>query len=892
MMTAAGAQARPPRLEPGSVERTGLLAQLAESRQRSCLLVLGPAGSGKTSLALQWRGRAIAYGHDVAWLTAQAGDDGQALLEPLLDALDAVDPHIGREARLLYNRGADGLADDAIAIALVRALMARTRPLLLVLDDWQNVSDSRAHAVLQTLLDFAPPALHIMIVSRSVPPLALARLRAQGTLLELGPADLRFTLDEVRAFVQARIPAATSDDARRLLDLTDGWAAGLHLVALQPGAMPTPVQNAHDFAAYFNREVLARVDEATLEAMTRLAVARSFNQALAAALLGDTAGPALLERLRREHLFLMPWDGAGREGWYRFHPLFRELLVERFEELPREERQRIHARLAQWFGRWRHLREAVHHGVAAGDLHQAADWVEHWAREMFLRGELRQLVRAVSELPRSVLNARPPLLLWVGWTQLCYHRFDACHETLAALRAQLEEGDAESRAHCALLAFSLALQEDDLGAVQGLLPEIQSMRHSSDAVLVGGRRNLLGWMHAHAGEYEQARAVLQGPAPLREDGSPLLDSPFGQLMADALLGLAWLYENDVRRAEPVLRDALTQAEHSLGPFSEPACNAASYLSAALYEGNDLEALRHLLEGRMDVIERVVLPDALLSVTLAQARLRRFDGNPREAMEGLERLEEVAHRRGLERLLAFALTERMRCLLQMDDAEGARQALHALQALAARHAGGSAPVSRRVVGLAQHATALLAASAHDDRAALEALGDGGREESPLVHRRYQCPVRGLRAILLARLGQEEAALAVMREALLQGQQLGLVRSLVDLGDELLVLASRCAQVHGASDPRLPFYTDHLVRQAQRHRAAPARPAASPCEPLSDREAEILRALAHSMSNKRIAQVLGVSPETVKWHLRNVYGKLGVVGRDDAVARARDLGLVAP
>lgn len=507
-----------------------------------------------------------------------------------------------------------------------------------------------------------------------------------------------------------------------------------------------------------------------------------------------------------------------------------------------------------------------------------------------MNGELQQLVRAVSELPRAIVNARPQLLLWLGWTQLCYYKLAACHETLNALRAQLGERDHEGRAHCVLLAFSLALQEDDLGTAQALLPELMSIQQGDDAVLVGGKRNLLGWMYGHCAEYDKAREVLRGSPPLREDGTPLLDSAFGHLMTEALRGLSWLYAGDVRHAEAVLREALAHAEKALGRHSEMACNAAAYLAAVLYETNELDELRQLLDGRLDTTERVVLPDALVTVALVCARLSRLEGNPLEAIEGLARIEEIAQRRSLDRLLAFAMGERVRCLLQMRDMEGARQMLRQLELLAQRHADARSPVSLRITGTARYTQALFHEANLDDRAALEALGERGKDDSVLLQRRDRCATLVLRALLLSRLGRQEQSLEVMRDALLQGQQLGLVRSLLDLGEPALGLAETCAQAFGASDPLLAFYVEQLQQHARRYRSVQQPVDAGLSEPLSERELEILRALALSMSNKRIAQVLGISPETVKWHLRNVYGKLKVVGRDDAVARARDLGLV--
>lgn len=885
-----------PRLGPGSIERTRLLARLSDARHKTCVLILGPVGSGKTTLALQWRAQALAYGHDFAWMTVMPGDDAQALLDALFSALDRVDPEIAREAHFIYNRDGELRSPDPIAIAVLRGLMQRSRAMVLLIDDYQNVSDARAHALLQIWLDFAPPNFHLVLVSRSVPPLSLSRLRDKDAVTELGFTDLRFALDEVRAFAQSQHMGSLERDARRLHDITDGWVAGLQLVSLDIRRQPerlgraVPVQNPHDFTAYFNREVLSQLDLHELDAMTRLAAARGFNQALVTDLLGDELGPALLERMRREHLFLMPLDGMEREGWFRFHPLFRDLLQERFERLPDAQQRQTHAILSQWFGRRKHLREAVHHGVASGDLEQAADWLDRWARELFLNGELQRLVRAVSELPRAILRERGSLLLWLGWSQLCYRQFPACHDSLAALKEQMRAGDAEARSHWSLLAFSLALQEDDVPTAQALLPEMQAMRQGSDAVLIGGRRNLLSWLFTHVGDFEQARQVMQGPVPSRDDGSALLDSPFGALMSQALRGFALMHSGDMRRAEPALRDALADAERALGPFCEAACNAAGFLSAVLYEVNDIAGLHPLLEPRFDAIERVTLPDALITAAVVRCRLRRLEGNPLEALEGLDRLEELAQRRGLDRALGFALIERVRTDLLMGNGAAARQTLHALQTLARRHAGVDVPASRRAVGLAAYGTALVLAAEHDDRGALAALEPVCGPDDAAWLRRDCSSVQGLRAVLWARVGQRDRALAQMKLVLQDAQRQGLVRSLLDLGDECLALARQWVRETPDVAPVLAFYVEQLLAQATLHRPEAQRPATPLKEALSEREHEILRALANAMSNKRIALALGVSPETVKWHLKNVYGKLGVTGRDDAVARARDLGLV--
>ena len=896
-MTEATSRSAVPRLAPGTVARERLLQRLIDARHKACVLLLGPAGSGKTTLALQWRAQLLGYGYDFAWMTVMPGDDSEPLLDGLFAALNRVDANIAREAAFIYNRDSELRSPEAIAISLLKGLMQHPREIVLLVDDYQNVTDTRAHPLVQTLIDFAPAHFHLAMASRSLPPLSLSRLRDQGGVVEMDFRDLRFSTDEVENFVRMHHPALSAQDARHLYEVTDGWVAGLQLVSMDLKRKPDrarraePVQNAHDFMAYFNREVLSHLNLEVLDSLTHLSAAHRFNDALSAALLGAENGQRMMERLRREQMFMMPFNGGEGDGWYRFHPLFRDLLQERFRHMPSAAQRRTHATLGNWFGRRKLLREAVQHCVAAGDLQQATEWLERCAREMFLNGELRRLARAVSELPRSVLREHGSLGLWLAWSQLCYRHLAACHESIAVMKSQQSEGegDVEAGAHWCLLAFSLALQEDDTGTAETLLPELAAMRHSSDAVLIGGRRNLLGWFHSHLGQFDRARQMLEGPQQYREDGSPLLDSAFGTMMGQCMRGFSYLHEGDVRHAEPVLRDALSASEKALGPYCEPACNAAAFLSAVLYEINDLPALRQLLETRYDVIERVTLPDALICAAIVRARQYRLEGSIQEALASLDRLEELAQRRHLDRLMAFALVERVNLYLQTGERLAAERILHTLRALARRHELSDSAASLKIRALAMLTQARWSMADAEEPHALEVLLQLQTQPGFARQKGDVVKARALQAVLHARLGQSREALRLIGEVLFDAQRLGLVRSLLDIGSECLQLAQQSVQ--GAQrDSIVAFYVERLKEQAGRRSRPDPKLSATLHEALSERELEMVRALANSMSNKRIAQALGVSPETVKWHLKNVYGKLGVYGRDDAVARARDLGLL--
>jgi LuxR family maltose regulon positive regulatory protein len=821
------------------------------------------------------------------------------MADNLFRCLDQVDRALAREAAFVYNRDGDLRSWEPTAIALIRALTKHPRDLVLMIDDYHLIHDSDAHRFVQMLLDFAPPNFHLLIASRSVPSLSLARLRDKREVLELGFSELRFSLSETEELLYGQNATIAPREVRNLHEMTDGWVAGLRLIALtmrtrSDRAWVGPLarlQNASDFGAYFNQNVLATLPPGDVDALCRLAIAPRFDEGICTALFGPDFGQALLERLLRDNVFLIPVEGFRRCAWYRFHSPFRDELKVMFERLPEADRRIVHSRLGESFGRRLHLREAVHHCVAAGDVEKAADWVDRHAKSMFLNGDLRRLVRAVAELPAPTLRSRGSLRLWVAWSQLCYRELQECRQSVEDLRATLPPDDENMQHHLTLLDASLALQQDDTQAAEALLPSLEMLANAKDAILAGGCRNIVGWYHGQLNHGAVARQHLTGRHFLLEDGEPLLDSAFGFFVGEGLRGYSYVKEGNVREGERVLRDVLGKSESTLGPFCEGAANAAGFLSGVLYEMDELPALRALLEPRMDLIERAGFPDAVIMASLMRTRMYLCEGSFQEALAGTERLEEIARGRGLDRMLALALNEKTAILLKTGQVKSAEETVEEIAAVASRQGGRTSNSALAVWWHERFARAELLAASQREQEAVDTLHE--LMACSLFQDKLQARVHvyARAAVLQRRLRCEPEALRYGAQAWSIAQRMGLVRSMLDLGPEVLSLGQDASREQ-LLDEAAQFHLEQVVQRAELNLARVVPPPMPAHGHLTSREVAIIKALSAAMPNKRIAHALEISPETVKWHLKNVYAKLGVYARDGAVKRARELGYLDP
>ncbi|WP_326539203.1 LuxR C-terminal-related transcriptional regulator [Pseudorhodoferax sp.] len=896
----AGSRPVPARAGGRLLERAALLERLLAARRLRCTVVCAPAGSGKTTLVAAWRRELVALGFDVAWLALGAEDGAlAAFAQGLLTSLAAVDPALVRQVAPL------GGADDAaerLAVALAQGLAAHPRDLVLVVDDADRLADPAALDLLQWLLDHAGAQLHIALVSRAPVPLSLGRLRSRSQTLELGWRELRFSLAETAQWLTAVHGAADARGAKALHAATDGWATGLQLLAgsapppAADGARPAAPRNAQALARYFEQQVLARLAADECALLVCVAPCNRFCAPLCAALAdrpdGLVQALALLARLEAQNLFVVPVEQAGPAPWYRLHPLLREALQARFDAWAPERQRAVHGRAWRWFRDHGQLDEAVRHAVRAGEAAQAAELVERGAQALFLRGERRTLFALLRLLPAEQVAARPLLRIWMLRSQLFMREFEACARGIAALEQELPAADAVRRFQLAMLRATLCVHRDDSAGALRLLPQLAQMPDGVDPVARGGRNNILSWLHMHQGAFEEARRVQQDAPVLLVDGMPLVGTAGGSLQGRCLVGLSYAFEGQMTHAERIYRAVAAQAEQAGKACIDTYHLAIALLGDVLYELNEVQQACALLEDKVDVLERITIPDAVLRVLRLLSAAHWQAGHRLEAFAYLERLQAYAVRFGLDRLLAYSLADQAQHHLLLDETMAAQAVLARLDAVDARHAQAGQGALREIHEVAERARVGLAVAQGDFAGAAARLQALVARCEAHGHQRMAAHLLVRSAAVDARRGQPAASRLKLADALRRGHRLGLLRSLLD-ADPLARRMIGELLASGTLDPVQAFYAGRLQASQPgvppQPAAAGARPGAGPgAEAFSEREAEVLRLLAQAMPNKKIARALGLSPETVKWYLSRLYAKLQVAGRDEAVARVRDMG----
>ena len=896
-----------PRPQPGFVPRPRLVQALSQGLARGRVLICAPAGFGKTSLLADW---ARSGGRPVAWLGLDAGDNDPARFwRYVVAALDQAQPGIAERLGPLLGPPAPR-SFEGLVTALINELAAQPGQdeVLLVLDDYHLIDSEPVHESVAFLLENLPPGLLLVLSGRADPPLPLARLRARGQLAELRAAELRFTTEEAAALLGAAAGPALPDTAVVALTArTEGWAAGLQLAALSlrghtdAAEFVAAFSGSHRFVLdYLADEVLDGQPAQVRAFLLETSVLERLSGELCDAVTGRSGSQAMLHHIERAGLFLVPLDEV--RGWWRYHHLFADLLRARLEQEQPGRVQELHRAAAAWSDEHDLGDDAVRHALAAGDAVWAAQLVERYVDMLLRRSEGVTLRRWLSTLPAEVLRTRPRLCVAQGFNAVVSGQVEAIEPLLddaerafAATGSQPPEPPvgpaggvlANVPAGIAFLRAELArLRGDAAGAVDWDRRARAQLGESDFYLRTLVRANLAvtDWLRGQLGQAE--RSLAEALAERRAAGEGYLAT---RVCHD--LGQVQRVQGNLDAALATYRQALDLAGEV---SSQPPHLGMAHVGLAevLYERDELAAaLDHATRG-VTLCRQLAFTPPLAAGLAILARIQQAHGDTAAAVAAMGEAGQVELSPQVVALLNPVPSQRARLLLAQGDVSAASQ-----WAKAAGLSPEDEPDYPREPAYLLLARVLLAQDRPGPALALlqrllATAASQGRIGNVIE-------IQALRALALAARGDHAGALGALAEAVTLACPQGYVRVFADEGAPMRALLTRLSAAR--KDQRAPArdidpdYLAGLLRACGRAGAAPpSRGAAAAlpgmAEPLTDREVEVLRLLAAGRSNQRIAYELVVALDTVKKHVTHVLGKLGAANRTEAVARARQLGLI--
>jgi LuxR family maltose regulon positive regulatory protein len=881
-----------PRARQRLVSRPHLAERLDGCLSRQLGLVSAPAGFGKTTLVSTWvQGVQV----PVAWLSLdEADNDPTRFLRYLVAALQQIDPTIGQDIQGALDASPPPRIHAVIG-ALVNDLAARPADLVLVLDDFHTIDQAIIHEAIQNLVTHQPPQLHLLIVTREDPPLPLARLRACGQLVELRAHDLRFTPEEASLFLQEAIGLAL--DARDIHELDariEGWIAGLQLVALSmqhcqdPAELIAGLSGTHHFIlSYLTEEVLRQLSPEVQSFLLETSVLTRLTGPLCDAVTGRSDSGAMLEQLCTSNAFVLPLDEG--HGWYRYHHLFSDLLRHQLNSTQPQLVPTLHVRASTWYELQGSSVEAIEHAFAAGDYPRAVSLVERHARQVVLHGYVQTMATWLRRLPQEWRVAVPRANLALGRSLLLRGQLDEIDAYLQNAEASAAE---RSQAGAHTEASRIRAEADSLRALQvsmrgdtergcELARQAVEQAPQDDTYIQGIARFALGSTYNFAGRVDLAIESYRKALPLCR----AVDDTIAINLIIGNLAVLHMVRGQLRAAAELCRQNIDSAEQSADVRPPTLALVYNNYGAVLYEWGELDAAQQLAEKYLELSRRGDHAGAVVYGNVVLSRIRQAQGDRAGAQRMLDEALPLLRRDLPAWIAPEVVAQQVVLALARGDAAAASQALaqagldvdapisHAREALHIAHLrllyylGCQALQSSHLVQALDLAGRLLASA--------EPAGRMGRVIETLA----------LRALIYQAQGDDRRALDNLGRALALAEPEGYLRLFVNEGAPMACLLE-AARERGLQ----PVYASKLLA------AFPGEPDAAPLphpdlvELLTERELEVLRLMAQDLTYEQVAQRLVVSVNTVRFHVKGLYGKLGVEKRAAAVDKARTLGLL--
>jgi LuxR family transcriptional regulator, maltose regulon positive regulatory protein len=881
----------------GLIQRPRLLSVTSQLASKRLAVLKAPAGFGKTSLAVSWFQRLQESGNAVAWLAIDPDDDEPpTFLFYVAHALQRACKGVGATALDLV-RESFLINPRAIVATLINDLADVEDDVYLILEDYHWLANPEIHEAVAFFLKRAPSHCHVLLTTRTEPPLPLASLRAQNLLLEIDAAAFRFDLQETQTFVETEKPGTLVPSEVRLLhEKTEGWPAALRIAASTSMELPQDfkeyVRNLSGtqptISAYLS-ELLDGLPRELVQFMLRTAVLDRLCAPLCDNMAGTSSSGELLASIEKRQLLLMPLDQEGR--WYRYHPLLAEYLAKRLEAELGIEIPGLHQRAALWYASEELWTDAIQHAIAAGDSVRALDWIKKCAMPLVKQGDLFTLLGWQRLFPDSLMRGQPELRLAIAWGMALAMRFDETLELVGEIERDIganRSGDREAlHSECeAIRSVAISLRDDSEAA---LTIAKECLGRSADPWTENVASNVVRFGYLKRGDLKKFYATPWIPYSLDEDRRNV----FASVYYRCIQGMAELQQLHIASAEEYYLDGMRLVEQHVGPNSVAAALPASLIARIRYEQGRLDDAEAMLIDRIPFINAGTMLECVLSACFVMPRIAAHRVHLERAHALLESAEGLGNSRGWGRLSAGAMLERARLYFSQGRTGEGAGCLERLEHLVARYPVPGHCAWSDIHRYASVARAYLASVEERFDDAISILSALQRELEGVQNLFFALRVETTLATVRFRAGQIGAALSSLGGIVAKLAPSGFYHTILDQGAEIepLLMAFHENTKRTGGSPELTSYVSNLIAAwRSRYQSDPQQSQTSAIvESLSVREGSILKLIAEGQSNKEIARNLMIAPETVKSHVKHIFIKLNVEKRAQAVSRAQSLGL---
>jgi LuxR family maltose regulon positive regulatory protein len=898
------------------VSRPGLIERLNEGWDRKLTILSAPAGFGKTTLLSEW---VQSVECPVAWLSLEVNDNNLfRFLTYFAAVLQAIDVKMG-EAALAMLQSSRPPHIETVLTSIINDIAGNPSPHILILDDYHLIDAQPIHEALTFLLEHLPPQIHLVISSRSDPPINLSRLRGRGQLVELRASDLRFKPDEITAFLTEVMGLTLSAEEIAALDArTEGWIVGLQMAALSiqaPFSMQT--QNATRTASfistftgshryildYFSDEILLQQPEDIQTFLLQTSILDRLTGPLCDFVTGRKDGQEMLKKLDQANLFIIPLDNVRR--WYRYHQLFVDILRKQLVKTQHDLMPELQRLASTWYKKNGLISEAVRHMLAIEDIEGAARMIEENALAMMDHGDLITLASWLDDLPDQVVRSRPLLCVAQAWPMAYAGQREAVESLLQDAEKVLTGSDDTTMAsaerkrisgHIAAIRSCVLGTGGELSGAAELAQEALAHLPEDDLMARGWAAHQLGFMLRISGELTAAEKAFVEAIDINQAAG----HSHVVMLVRCELATLQTHQGQLRRAAATCQEVIALAETYVkerGQRLPVTGHAFIRLSAVLREWNDLETAIHYAREGLELCRQWGQVDGVLEGYIHLSRALQASGDADDASGAMQKAIQVA--KGVSPWFeTYAAARQARLWLSQGNVAAATRWTQASNLrvddeISYQYMFNYLVLIRLLINQGQR---------QDYKGIDQALGLALKllEVTKAAGANlYLIETLVLQALIFHAQGEDDQALVSLERALVLAEPEGFVRLFIDEGAPMAELLLKAVSRGISVD-----YTGKLLEALEGEvedlygrripvsasMASTVDPSASLPEPLTERECQVMRLISTGLSNQEIAEELYLSINTIKTHTKSIYSKLNVRNRTQAVNRAKELGIL--